>query len=140
MDFLVCGLEEAALRRRAGEAMWAEWERRLGDGVPPEGCRRALEQLEVGLYGAPVEPEAFGLSQGEAWARGGGVRGVLDRVARDPLGVWNRGALGSVWFDAEVSGDNVTRQTRVALSVSPAGPPAGDSAIFRLTLMPWHFD
>ena len=133
MDFLVCGSEEAGIRRRAGEAMWAEWERRVGDGVLPEPRRRALEQIEVGLYGAPVEPEAFGLGQGEAWARGGGVRGVLDRVARDPLGVWSRGTLGSVWFDAEVSGDNVTRKTRVALSVSHAG-------IFRLTLMPWHFD
>ncbi len=142
MAFVVAGSDAWAARRAAGEAVWAAWEARMGPSVSEAELVRAFGELEIGFYGGPATPEAarvFGPDDAEAWARGGAVAQLLGLVRGDPLGVWLRGFVGSVWLDAQLAGDNRTRKTRVCLSLSDDVGPMG-SPRFRLTLMPWYFD
>ena len=142
MAFMVVGSDAWSARRAAGKAVWEAWVARMGPSVLQNEKDRALRELEVGLYGGPTTPEAarvFGPDDAVAWAHGGAVAQLLELLRGDPLGVWTRGFVGSVWLDAQLTGDNRTRKTRVDLSLSDdVGPMA--LRRLRLTLMPWCFD
>lgn len=88
----------------------------LWDAAFPGPChpfdlmtRTDIQFVSVNGPDAPVPDEV------RAWARNGGAARIVAAIIADPRGIWIRGGFGSVWFDGDFAGNNVTLKVRVAL-------------------------